>query len=646
MTLFQDLRLGVKLMITMGGTILLVAAVLTFANLRTMESLVARAEHNELEGHFKAMTETMAMEGRMAEALATFTASLPVAQERLAAGDRAGLLSLLQPGYRALADGFGVEQFQFHLPPATSFLRVNKPDKFGDDLTSFRHTVVRTNQTGKPSRGLEGGVSGLGIRGVVPMAWQGRAIGSVEFGTSFGQGFFDGFKARHGVDVALFLFDGDKVSTFASTMPGPQLLDGRTLASVFADAPRFAEVTAADGTPRAVYAAAITDFAGQRLGVLEVAMDRGSFVSGLVDARYTALLMALLALAAGVGLAILAARSITGRLQVLVDGVHRVAKGDLALDIDVTGKDEVGLLGLAAADMRSQLHDLVVELRSHAVSVHKAAQEISGAVEGQAATSSQMSASVAEITSTTEELSASSTQIAEHSKSVADIANQTWEESKKGALAMDLVMGKMKEIQQDNQNSLSEIMELGHRSKEISKVMGIINTIADQTKLIAFNAALEAASAGEAGRRFGVVAAEIRRLADSVTESTGEIETKIGQIQDSISRLVITSEKGVTGTADGLAATANSAALLGGMVGAARQTANAAQQISLSTQQQKTASNQVVVALREIVSASSHTAQSIARISEISRDMARMSAELDDLIDHFRLDASSQRATV
>ena len=95
---------------------------------------------------------------------------------------------------------------------------------------------------------------------------------------------------------------------------------------------------------------------------------------------------------------------------------------------------------------------------------------------------------------------------------------------------------KMHEIQQENQESLREIIELGNKSKEISKVMEIINSVTDQTKLIAFNAALEAASAGESGRRFSVVAGEIRRLADSVTESTSEIENNISQIQDSISR--------------------------------------------------------------------------------------------------------------
>jgi methyl-accepting chemotaxis protein len=227
---------------------------------------------------------------------------------------------------------------------------------------------------------------------------------------------------------------------------------------------------------------------------------------------------------------------------------------------------------------------------------------------------------------------------------VVDIANQTLDGSRKGSEAMQTVLGRMSDIRNDNQHSLQEIVELGAKSKQISKVMEIINAVADQTKLIAFNAALEASSAGEAGKRFSVVAGEIRRLADSVTDSTSEIEAKINEIQDSISRLVINSEKGASGIAAGMAASANTAERLNEIVSAASQTTSAAQQISLSTQQQKTASNQVVVALREIVTASSHTAQSITRISQVSKEMSGLSAQLDGLVRQFKLDKSGAAA--
>ncbi len=377
------------------------------------------------------------------------------------------------------------------------------------------------------------------------------------------------------------------------------------------------------------------------------AADEAAAHARIEEAGVQLLLMLLGSLGTSVAVAVFITRgllaSMGGEPDYAVGIAHGIADCDLTADIQTRADDTTSLLA-AMKNMRQQLHDLVAQLNLHARRITSASTEIAGAVEGQAATSTQMSSSVAEITSTMEELSASSTQIADHSKSVVDIANQTLDGSRKGSEAMQTVLGRMNDIRNDNQHSLQEIVELGTKSKQIGKVMEIINTIADQTKLIAFNAALEASSAGEAGKRFSVVAGEIRRLADSVTDSTGEIEAKVGEIQDSISRLVITSEKGATVIAAGLAASANTAERLNEIVGAASQTSNAAQQISLSTQQQKTASNQVVIALREIVTASAHTAQSITAINRISAEMATFSQELEGQIGRFRLNTADDAA--
>ncbi len=322
-------------------------------------------------------------------------------------------------------------------------------------------------------------------------------------------------------------------------------------------------------------------------------------------------------------------------LGAVAGAADEIARGNLTVSIEP--RSEWDRLGIALKTMLVQLRSLVAETASTAKAVHGGATTISASVENQAAVSSELSSSVAEITSTMEELSASSSQISEHSGAVVDIANRTLDSSRNGAEAMEQLTARMASIQEENRNSLNDIIGLGKTSKEISKVMTIINAIADQTKLIAFNAALEAASAGEAGRRFSVVAAEIRRLADSVTDSTGEIESKVNEIQDSISRLVITSEKGASGIVEGLTATTHTAGRLGELVEAASRTASAAQQISLSTQQQKTAANQVVIALREIVGTTHHTAQSMAQLSEVSRNMAGLSSDMDEQVRRFRL---------
>jgi methyl-accepting chemotaxis protein len=634
--MLQNLRLWAKIMLVMGATISLVSAGLTFTNLNGMTQLIYEAERGALDAHFKAINNAIAAESRMAETMSAVVANIPLVQERFAAGDRKALNDLFAPGFKLLAKEYGVEQFQFHTPPATSFFRAHLPAKFGDDLSAFRNTVVATNKNQKATRGLEGGVAGLGARGMVPVLHDGKPIGSVEFGLTFGQPFFDNFKAQNGVEAGLHILDKGTFNTMGSTVGKAPLLAADILKKAMQGEPQLEHLDI-KGAPHAVYAAAVNDFSGKPIGVIEIAMDSSRYQATLASVRITSIALGLLSIAAGLLMAMLIARHLVNRIRIVVAGINRVAQGDLSVDISLDGRDEIADLARATHEMRRKLHDLAAEVGANAAKVYRAAQEIAGAVEGQAATSTEMSSSVAEITSTMEELSASSTQIADHSKSVVDIANQTLEGSRKGSEAMQSVLGRMTDIRTDNQRSLHEIVDLGAKSKQISKVMVIINAVADQTKLIAFNAALEASSAGEAGKRFSVVAGEIRRLADSVTDSTREIETKISEIQDSISRLVITSEKGGTAIAAGTAASANTAERLNEIVNTASHTTSAAQQISLSTQQQKIASNQVVVALREIVTASSHTAQSITRISQISKEMSGLSARLDELAHQFKL---------
>ncbi len=386
-----------------------------------------------------------------------------------------------------------------------------------------------------------------------------------------------------------------------------------------------------------VYAALLHDHSGRPLGVVGLSVAHTEADTILTAAARQAWLIGGLALLLSSLIAQMTARPLARRIQLLSAGVERVAAGDLSREIPSPGRDEIAGLARAADAMRLHLHQLVAEVEADATAVHRSAQEIARALDGQAANSTQMSASVAEITSTMEELSASSSQIAEYSESVVTVARQTLDDSHTGAEAMQQLATRMEDNRTDSQSALREILVLGTKSKEISRIMEIIDTVADQTKLIAFNAALEAASAGEAGKRFGVVAAEIRRLADSVTESTGEIARKVAEIQESIGRLVVTSEKGTAGIEQGMTESNQVVHFLTALVDGAGETTSAAQQISLSSQQQRTASNQVVVALREIVGASADTAASVQRIAAITQDLTGRSAALKAQVERFRL---------
>ncbi|MDP2168719.1 MAG: methyl-accepting chemotaxis protein [Thermodesulfovibrionales bacterium] len=334
----------------------------------------------------------------------------------------------------------------------------------------------------------------------------------------------------------------------------------------------------------------------------------------------------------------LGVRKIVSRpLKDAVSVANRLAEGDLTHKVKKRTGDEIGHLLEAMDHMVVNLGKIIGKLSGSTEGINTHASKLAVAVSEQAAIATQQSASAAEISTTVEEFSASASQIAEHSKSVSDIADRTWENTRKGAQAIETVIMKTTEIHNDNQSSIKEIMDLGRKSKEITKVMEIINTIADQTKLIAFNAALEASSAGEAGKRFGVVAAEIRRLADNVMESTGEIETKINEIQEAINRLVISSEKGSKGVQEGLELSTETASILSEIVNNAESTASAAKQISLSTQQQKSASGQLLTAIKEIMGGAENTSLSMSQIDSISKELAGLSTELKGIAASFKL---------
>ncbi|UHD14818.1 methyl-accepting chemotaxis protein [Thiocapsa bogorovii] len=641
--MFKQIRLWANILLVIGAAIVLAITTLTLVSLHNLETLSRHSEESELR-QFAAMVQARIRDDvDLAEALSVLVAEMPEVQARFAAGDRGWLVEQLHPPFEALARDFGAVQFQFHTAPATSFLRLHMLEKFGDDLSSFRQSVVDTNRDRKPHRGLELGVAGLGARGVVPVFREGRHLGSVEFGMSFGQDFFDDFKASYGVDAALYILRDGEAETFASTHEGQPFLGPDALSAAFAGEPQVAEIEIGT-TPAAAYAEMITDYSGKPLGVVEVAMDRTRHVAALDETRMQAMIIGVLVALFSIGISLITAHAMTARIRRLTNEIDRVTNGDLSGGDAIDGKDELADLARALAGMREHLNALVTGVETTAFSVHAASREIAQAIDGQAATSSQMSASVAEITSTMEELSASSTQIAEYSESVVNIAGRTYDDSLRGSDAMQRLVEKMRRIGEDNQTALNEILELGTRSKEISKIMQIIDTVADQTKLIAFNAALEASSAGEAGKRFGVVAAEIRRLADSVTESTGEITGKVAEIQESINRLVISSEKGSTGIQQGIADSASTADILQAIVEAASETSTSAQQISLSTQQQRTASSQVVVALREIVTASSETAGAVRQIADIARDMNELAGALQSSLDQFVLEGANTPA--
>lgn len=210
---------NIRTILVLGFTLVLLLVTLINIPLaiNTVTGVVEQAEERELKKLFESATVELESEGRLANALSSIVANIDYFSRLFAEGEREQLANELVPTFKVMKEQFYARQFQYHTPPATSFLRLHKPEKFGDDLSSFRQTVVETNQLKKNIMGLERGVAGLGVRGISPVFSDGQHIGSVEFGMSFGQPFFENFKQKYDVDISLYIKDDGGFKKFAST---------------------------------------------------------------------------------------------------------------------------------------------------------------------------------------------------------------------------------------------------------------------------------------------------------------------------------------------------------------------------------------------------------------------------------------------
>lgn len=383
---------------------------------------------------------------------------------------------------------------------------------------------------------------------------------------------------------------------------------------------------------------------GEIVGVLYVGVTKSDFFAAYDELISGVIVMAICLAFFLTGISVFLVRRSISPLKSMVDTLKEITGNDKGITnlnnrLTTLSQDEIGDVSREVNNLLEKMHNIMTMVNGVSNRISSHTNTITDTVSQHAGFASQLSSSVMEISATMEEFSSTAGSIAQHSHGVADTTDKSVVDVNKSVRGMETLAIKMVEIKQCNEANLSEILELGRKSKEINKVMEIINNIASQTKLIAFNAALEAASAGEAGKRFGVVAVEIRRLADNVVESTTEIESKITEIMSSVERIIMSSEKGAKSVQEGQDYSCQALEMLGVVVGGACLTNDAAKQISISTHQQQIASSQVLSSLREIEEGTRYSTASIEQIGVISKDLMEISFDLAALMDRFQLES-------
>ncbi len=322
-------------------------------------------------------------------------------------------------------------------------------------------------------------------------------------------------------------------------------------------------------------------------------------------------------------------------IKSFVDSISKAELGVFDQTVKVNSNDEIGLLAKTLNSLINNQGLLLRQIWDSTSQMASASSEILSASEQQASGAAEQAASISQTTATMEELAATYRQIAENADSVVKVAERTMGSAESGQQAVINMKSSMEEIKKKTQDSANKILILGEKSQQIGNVLSIINDIADQTKILALNAAIEAARAGEAGKGFSVVAVEIRKLAESVVESTQEIRKVMTEIQSSTNALVMSTEEEIKKVEEGVGMAQITGDSLQEILGMIEKTTEASKQISVATQQQMSASDQVVNAMREVASVAEQTASSSKEVSRSVSDLEKLSEEQQKVLEEF-----------
>jgi methyl-accepting chemotaxis protein len=263
--------------------------------------------------------------------------------------------------------------------------------------------------------------------------------------------------------------------------------------------------------------------------------------------------------------------------------------------------------------------------------VQSSSAELQAAAGQQATGAKQQATAMAEITTTISQLLATSRQISESAQRVAAIAGETASAASAGDHTVQRSQESIGTIRRQVELVVNHMLELGRKSQQIGGILDVITELAEQTNILAINATIEAAGAGEGGRRFAVVAEEIRKLADRVAGSTKDIRTLIDEVRSAVNTTVMATESGSKSVEAGARQFSEVAAAFGQIAQLVGTTTDAAREIELSTKQQATAVEQVNLAVsnvaqatREAEASSGQALQTAAQLATMSRDLARL----------------------
>ncbi|WP_162604603.1 methyl-accepting chemotaxis protein [Geomonas edaphica] len=344
----------------------------------------------------------------------------------------------------------------------------------------------------------------------------------------------------------------------------------------------------------------------------------------------------LLAVLGSIVIATVIARGISNTLKEVFDTMARIADGDLLARSTILSKDEMGMLGSEMNTMAEKLTGIIRRLAGNSMSVSSAAVQMNATAEQMATSTEELACQATTIATSCEEMAATSSDIARNCHMAANDSSRANEAAVDGTKVVEQTVNVMERIAVKVRSTAETVETLGARSDQIGQIIGTIEDIADQTNLLALNAAIEAARAGEQGRGFAVVADEVRALAERTTRATREIGEMIQSIQVETKNAVAAMNEGVRDVEQGTIEASKSGQALEHILQQIVSVTSQVNQIAIAAEEQTAVTIEINNNIQQITEVANLTSKSSHDEASAAHQLAQLADDLKSMVEEFK----------
>ncbi|MEM0982555.1 MAG: methyl-accepting chemotaxis protein [Planctomycetota bacterium] len=368
--------------------------------------------------------------------------------------------------------------------------------------------------------------------------------------------------------------------------------------------------------------------------------EAGTAVAAARSLTLTVIVASAVGIAAGVFAAFWIGRAVSGRIGSMLRETRSITESgttDLDVRLSASGNDELSEFAQTINSVLDSMAGAIGELTQVTDRVATSASQVNGAATEIASGAGSQQQQTEQVAAAIEEMSASAVEVAQQGDNAATSVRESGENARQGGEVVRETIEEIQAIASEVGHSRDSINELGAKGEQIGEIIGVINEIAEQTNLLALNAAIEAARAGEHGRGFAVVADEVRKLAERTTTATDEVSRSIREIQQGTEAAVQQIESSASRVGRGVELAQSAGQALESIVASADSLTGTVQSIAAAAQEQSSASDEVTRNIASIREVSSTTARSANEVSSSASELDNETSKLKTLVQRFKV---------